>query len=171
MTPELSRPLEVHSLPPSGRDFTLTTTAEERARVAERLGVRKIPMLSARLLVKPVIGGVSVTGTFAADVVQDCVVTLVPLPSHLTGDVTVTLMEAVDEPGEEIEIGLDGDDVELLQGDIVDVGEIVVEQLALVIDPYPRAPGAVFSAPKSEESHGESPFAALAKLKSARETK
>jgi uncharacterized metal-binding protein YceD (DUF177 family) len=171
MTPELSRPLEIHSLPLSGRDFALTTTAEERARVAERLGLQEMPMLSAQLLVQAVAGGVKVTGTFGADVVQNCVVTLVPIASHLSGDVSVTLLAEQDEPAEEIEIGLDGDDVELLQGDIVDVGEIVVEQLALVIDPYPRVPGAVFSAPKSEESRDESPFSALAKLKSIRKTK
>ena len=169
--PELSRPLEIHGLPPLGRDFTLSTTTEERARVAVRLGLRGLPMLSAVLHVKPVSGGVKVTGTFGADVVQDCVVTLAPVPAHLQGEVSVTLVTAEEEPDGEIEIGLEADDIEFLRGEVVDVGEIVVEHLALAIDPYPRAPGAVFSAPNPVESSKESPFAAMAKLKSARKSK
>jgi hypothetical protein len=49
-------------------------------------------------------------------------------------------------------------------GHEIDVGEILIEELALNLDPYPRKPGVAFQA----EAHGEpreNPFAVLAKLK------
>jgi hypothetical protein len=41
----------------------------------------------------------------------------------------------------------------------------VLEELNLALDPYPRAPGVTFEAPKDEPKAAESPFAVLAKLK------
>jgi hypothetical protein len=38
------------------------------------------------------------------------------------------------------------DEPEPLEGDRIDLGEIVAEELALAIDPYPRAPGAELAA-------------------------
>ena len=47
--------------------------------------------------------------------------------------------------------------------DVIDLGDYVVEHLALEIDPFPRRPGAVFEAP--EPLPETSPFAALKALK------
>jgi hypothetical protein len=59
--------------------------------------------------------------------------------------------------------------------DTIDLGEVVVEQLALTLDPYPRAPGAVFdpaALPGYEAPEAEvSPFAALVKLKTQNKNK
>jgi hypothetical protein len=58
--------------------------------------------------------------------------------------------------------------------DTIDVGEIAAEQLALEIDPFPRAPGAVFDAPTSQDTPGngketagnrDHPFAILKQLR------
>ncbi len=55
------------------------------------------------------------------------------------------------------------DPPELIEGDEIDVGALVIEQLALEIDPFPRKPGAVFD-PGPEESP-PSPFAVLKDFK------
>jgi hypothetical protein len=51
-----------------------------------------------------------------------------------------------------------------LIGGAVDLGAIATEFLMLGIDPYPRAPGAVFEPPAADD-RGGGPFAALAALK------
>ena len=174
--PELSRPFDIHGLPPAGRDYVVTATPDECARVARRLALRDLRSLAARVQLTPVAGGgVRISGAFAADLVQDCVVTLAAVPSHVKADIGVTLVREDIGADSEIEVGLDGDDVEALRGDVVDLGEVVVEQLALAIDPYPRAPGAVFSPVEpggaGRAGPSESPFAVLAKLKSANKSK
>jgi len=49
----------------------------------------------------------------------------------------------------------------------IDLGELVVQELAVALDPYPRAPGAevpeAYRPPEVEEESG--PFAALKVLK------
>jgi hypothetical protein len=56
---------------------------------------------------------------------------------------------------------------ESLVGGIVDLGAVATEFLLLGIDPYPRKPGAVFTAPAAE-SASEHPFAALSALHKGR---
>ena len=46
----------------------------------------------------------------------------------------------------------------------IDVGEAVAEQLALALDPYPRAPGASFAEGGESEQPEDSPFKVLAGL-------
>ena len=46
----------------------------------------------------------------------------------------------------------------------VDAGEIVTQQLALALDPYPRAPGSALTA-EAGAAPAESPFRVLAALK------
>jgi uncharacterized metal-binding protein YceD (DUF177 family) len=129
--------------------------------------------LSAALQIAPIAGGVRVSGRFEADVVQECVVTLAAVSARISGEVAVTVVPGAERGDErdddEVDIDLDAEDVEIIQGDTFDLGEILIEHLALAIDPYPRAPGAVFMAPNvagDPKSSRQSPFAVLAKLKS-----
>ena len=70
------------------------------------------------------------------------------------------------EPEEdaEIDLELDDDSADQIEGGSLDLGQYAVEQLALSLDPFPRKLGAVFEQPKEP---GEiSPFAVLKGLKS-----
>ena len=78
-------------------------------------------------------------------------------------------LPAKDDDGEDAgAIGFD--DPEPLEGNAIDLGVIATEFLLVGIDPYPRKPDATFESPtKADES--EHPFAKLAVLKKAPETK
>ena len=56
---------------------------------------------------------------------------------------------------------------EEIEGNAIDLGEMVAQCLALELDPYPRKPGIEYvpEAEKLQDSGAESPFAALAQLK------
>lgn len=172
---EFSFPVEVLSVPPSGRVYTITADAAARARVAERLGLQSLDKLTAQLEVTPQGTGATVAGHVDADVVQRCVVSLAPVPAHVREDISVkfAVPQVAKKPAADDEEEALFDDAEEIPEAIVDgridLGELAVSQIALGLDPYPRAPGAAFDPAKwgigGEKTVSDSPFAALAKLK------
>ena len=165
--PEFGRPVEVSRIGPSGLSLAIEADAAERERLARRLGLSELRRLHADVALQPRGAGIALTATWVAEVVQDCVVTLDPVESKLGGT-----FELAYGPGEapeaeaEIELDLEvADPPEPIEGGRIDVGEAVVEQLALAIDPYPRKAGVEFEPPAEEDETSENPFAALRGLK------
>jgi hypothetical protein len=165
MAPEFSRLIPLARLPEAGRAEQLDASPAECGALARRFAIPAVDRLSASLLLRPEPGGaVTVTGTLSADVVQSCVVSLEPVPQHLEEAVSLRLVP----PGEEPSDDPDGPDEIPLEGDAVDLGEAIAEQLALALDPYPRAPGAELPAAAGDGAAGA--FGALAALRSRRGT-
>lgn len=164
--PEFSRPLRAESVHARGRTEKLTANAAERAALAERFGILSVESLVAEIELRPHRrDGLALTGRLVADVVQACVVSLEPVPEHIESS-----FERVYEPGaEDPEASFSVDDLfdpdaqdppEPLIDGIVDLGEVVAEELALSLDPYPRAPGAEIPAeyrPEPAEAAAETP--------------
>lgn len=163
-----SRPFGVGRLPPDGQDVTVVATETERAALAADLGVEAIDALEGRLRVVAKHGRVRVTGRVVADLQQTCVVSLEVFGSRLDEEVDVEFTSRIDEiappkAGEEAEADLDAPD-ELI-GDLIDLGAITAEFLALGLDPHPRKPGVAFEQATEDGGAEPSPFAALAGLK------
>ncbi|WP_193371237.1 YceD family protein [Pelagibius marinus] len=151
---------------------SIEATADERDAVARRLGLLSVERLTAQATVKSVGGRLfRVQGHWEAEVQQGCVVTLEPVPQSLAGD-----LEAAFEPGDgraaapDDDVLIDpeaADPAEVLPEEGIDLGELVVQELSVALDPYPRAPGAEipvqYRPPEVEEKEG--PFAALKVLK------
>ncbi len=174
--PEFSFSIDLMALSPSGRTYTITADTDARARAAKRLGLQALEKLTAQFEVIPDGTGAKVTGRVEADVVQRCVVSLAPVPAHVGEDVAVTFapppseVKKHDDDDEEEILENEGvDPPELLVDGRIDLGELAVSQVALGLNPYPRAPGAAFEPSKwgvgGETVDPASPFAALAKLK------
>lgn len=164
----LSRPVDVRRLPGDGLVLAFAADAGEREALARDLGLAAIERLSAEISVVPVRGGARVRGHFAATVVQASVVSLEPFEAAVEEEFDVRFSrDPRPEPTAEIELSAQGDDPpEPLEGDIVDVGAVVAEHLALALDPYPRKPGEQFEdiVEPAEEAAARSPFADLSKL-------
>ena len=138
--------------------------------MARRFDLIAIEALGAELKVaRDPVGGVVVSGRLSATVSQRCVVTLEPVVAEL--DESFVLRFAVDAgaPGPDLLIGVD--DPEPLPDGPLDLGELVAQQLALALPPYPRAPGAALelapAAPVGAGAGGqaEQPFAVLKQLR------
>lgn len=158
--PEWSRPLLLDRVGPEGRTETLDATEAERAALARRLGIPGIERLHAALHLTPEPdGAVRVEGRLEATVVQDCVVTLEPVPQQVAEAIAFRLLPSGREPRDGPD---DLDEIET-ENDTADLGEAVAEQLALVLDPYPRAPDAELPPEAREAAAGT--FAALAALR------
>lgn len=119
--------------------------------------------------------GALVEGVVTARVIQECVVTLEPVPVHIHEEIRGRFLPASmlhsDEHGaDEVIIDPMADDPpEPFEGGVIDLGALVLEYLALGIDPYPRAEGAAvpekFSAEDTIPEVRHNPFQVLARLR------
>lgn len=170
--PEFSRRIEVEKIGVGANPASIKASPAERAALAERFGLREIPLLRAELTLRRLSGGdlIRVSGHFSAEVVQTCVVSLEPFSARIEEEFELLFGgEGGDEEAEVlIEVG-EEEPPEPIRGGAIDVGEAVAEQLALALDPFPRKPGIAFEGYTvgAEEGDDErpNPFAKLAELK------
>jgi uncharacterized metal-binding protein YceD (DUF177 family) len=170
------RNVPVTDLP--ARPVEVEATAEEKRRLADAYDLREVRSLSASVTLEPIGGGIAVEGRIVADIVQTCVVSLVPVDEHIDEPFEVRFVrdpDRIPQPGSEIVVDPEAEDPpELLEGNSIDIGALVEEYFALAINPYPRAPGAELPAEYAGEelpADKKSPFAALAALADPRKRK
>ncbi|MDH3703421.1 MAG: DUF177 domain-containing protein [Alphaproteobacteria bacterium] len=174
--PEFSRVLEVEKIVQDDVDLVIDATSEECQRIADRLDILGVERLSAKLQIQAVADGpaIRVDGRFAAQVVQRCVVSL----ERLATEIDEPLMVQFGPPAEaetELEFNVDdADPPEPLVDDRIDFGELVVQHLAVALDPYPQKSGAqppdwCDGVDTMENSRVDNPFSVLAALKKKQE--
>lgn len=171
--PEFSRLIAVEGIiPDKARDEKIEATEAECAALAKRFGVRTISNLRSALTVRRVMGGaaVRVNGTFHADIVQACVVSLQDVNTHVDGKFDTYFTEEPEgKTSAEMEFSHEDDEntPEMVINGQIDLGEVVAQYLSLEIDPYPRAPGVSLAAQLAESGikQKESPFQVLEQLK------
>ena len=136
--PEFSHAVELAELPREGGSWELSATREERAALAERLGLLELERLEAHIRVSWVAHPrtLRAAGRLRARVLQSCVVTLEPVAADLEAPVDVLFTLDAEPQGPD----MDWDAAEPLAGDSLDVGNLVAEELSLNLDPYPRSP-------------------------------
>ena len=161
----------------AGAEIALKPTPEERADLARWVDVDSLDALNGVVHLKRLgVGHFSYEASFSADVVQACVVTLVPVRSHIEREFqriyqvvnarsTGPVKRAIDLPSDVFKID---EEPEVLSSPVLDIAAPVLEELALAIDPYPRAPGVAFQPPADDKGAKESPFAVLKQLKTKR---
>jgi uncharacterized metal-binding protein YceD (DUF177 family) len=167
--PELSRPLPVDKISAGGVEETIVADANERKLLAKRFGLLDLPKLTAKLTVTPARGETmyAVKGRIEADVVQQCVVTLEPLPAAVAPEVDVLYVahEYLEGNGNNPHIDLEEEETEPIIGGIIDLGELVAQNLGIALDPYPRKPDIPFVEAEFGDPASGSPFAKLVDLK------
>ena len=172
--PEFSHVVPVESLTDGETVIDIEADADERAALARRFGLLALDSLTAKVGLTSVDGGlVRVHGTLAAKVTQACVVTVEPVMTRVEGSFERLYgAGAPEEAGGPITDADAEESPEPFTHGAVDVGEAVAEQLALELDPFPRAPGAAFdgfsngSKSVGDDDTGDAgPFAVLARLK------
>ncbi len=156
VAPEFSRVITAARLPPHGIEESYEAKPDERAALAKRFELLRLDSLKAELSVKPGrLDIVTVTGKITATFVQNCVVTLEPLTTRMKLDIDVTFVPAGQAGGnkqskaQEADEDLDDapdEDIETYSKDRIDLGEMVAQQMAVNIDPYPRKPDAALPA-------------------------
>lgn len=153
-----SRPLDVLTLPASGRRVTVRATEQECADLARFLGLETLDSLEARLLLEPVGAKgrrVRVSGQLAAVYGQLCSLTGAPVRTTLDETFSRVFLDGASDapvrrerPGEVEFDAFDDDEPDPMENGTIDAGLLLAEELSLRIDPYPRAPEAEFAWPE-----------------------
>jgi uncharacterized metal-binding protein YceD (DUF177 family) len=170
VTAEFSRPIALDGVPAGGVSMTLEASAAECAALAARFDLVRLDGLTAELRIAPIGDGtlLRVAGELQAALATRCVVTLDPVEQRIAAGferLFSRVLPAVAEGEVEVEVGEELP--EPLPGPTLDLGELVAEELALALDPYPRSPAADAAlAELAAEGEGRtSPFAVLAALR------
>ena len=138
--PEFPRALRIHEIGAPVRHESLTATPAECAKLAKRFDLVALDALTAELDVHRSAGAIRVAGRFHARGAQPCVVSAEPVPFDIDDVVEVNFSDGARVADEEIELTDDQLDELPLEGDTLDLGELVAQSLALALDPWPRAP-------------------------------
>jgi uncharacterized metal-binding protein YceD (DUF177 family) len=164
--------IRLDSMPVTGRDVVVAPDAAEREMLAAELGISAVDSLDVRLHAVKFRGGMRVTGRLVAEIVQPSVITLEPVTQAVSEPIDRVFLPGGERPfaaaaGAEIFVDLEGEDVpDHFEGPEADLSGLIIETLALGIDPYPRAEGESAEALGLPQDAGkESPFAVLKALK------
>lgn len=180
ISPEFSVIVPLDTIGDGPRKMTISASDEERSALAGRFGLVAIQALSAELALewlKPE-KVLALRGRFSAHITQSCVITLDPVEAELDEVLDIVFSR---NPADTADI-IDPNEAEILEGEDIDVGEIVAEELSLSLNPYPRradidpasldlGPGAqiVSEEAAAQEARNsakkDNPFEALAALK------
>ena len=182
--PEFSRIVNADAVRRADVTETIEATEKERRALAERLELEAIDSLTATVKLHAVRGGqmIRVSGKLEADVVQTCVVTLEPVPAHVSESFEALFAppSMVEDQGLEIDFdpSLSDEDIpEPMENNRIDIGELTAQHLSLGLDPYPHAEGVEFVGydegdeggatedEAAEEAEKPNPFAVLQQLK------
>ncbi|WCL52985.1 YceD family protein [Gimibacter soli] len=159
------------------RSFAFTATEAECTAIAERFSLKAVNKLTAEAsLSAPGRGrGIMLSGHLQADIIQRCGVTLADVPEIVDSSfelMLVTPEEADRLDADEAYLDPEIPDYDALEGDKVPLGEILVQTLAVLMNPWPRAEGAELDTGNAQgvevdapETDKPNPFAALAGLR------
>ncbi|MET0435957.1 MAG: DUF177 domain-containing protein [Devosia sp.] len=169
--------VRIDKLPTAGRSVSVDADEPTRARIAEELKLIAVERFVAELTVAPLRGGLRAQGRLKARIVQASVVSFEPVSQNIDEAVDRVFLPVgqtahAPAPGTEIFIDLEDDDFpDHIDGPEVDLSALLIETLALAIDPYPRREGEDLSTLGIDATEDDSgPFAALRQLKDKGET-
>lgn len=164
--------VRIDRLPSGGRSVNVDANEAERAAIAEQMNIISVERFVANLTVSPLRGGLRALGKLEAAVTQASIVSFEPVPETVSETIDRVFLPAAKgstapTPGSEIYVDLENDDFpDQIDGPEVDLSALLLETLALALDPYPRRAGETLESsglPVGDAEEG--PFAALARLK------
>ncbi len=150
--------INIETLTKDPIEISLKATPDERVEVQKRLNIISIENIEAKLHLRKK-GLIFLKGTIQADITVECVRTLVSFQQHLKINVDETFLpptEGTDAPLPE--------EVEPLEEETLNIGEIIIQLISLNLDPYPVAPDTL-PLDYQEEKPALSPFEVLKKEK------
>ncbi len=164
--------VRIDKLPASGRSVSVNADAATREAIAEAMNIRSVEQFEASLTITPFRGGLRAQGHLKARAVQDSVVSFEPVPQDISEPVDRIFLPADKNqpnpgPGSEVFVDLEDDEFpDHIDGPEVDLSELLLETLALALDPYPRLEGeSLDSLGIKDDAGAGGPFADLARLK------
>lgn len=143
--------VRIDKLPAGGRSIVVDADESERTAIAEAMNILSVERFTASLTVTPLRGGLRALGHLKAEAMQASVVSFEPVAETISEDIDRVFLPAPREKqapaaGAEIYVDLENDDFpDHIDGPEVDLSALLLETLALALDPYPRLPDETLS--------------------------
>ncbi len=163
--------IRLDQMPTAGRDLALVADASVCAEIAAFLEITAVERLEVRLHAVRFRGGMRVTGRLVARIEQPSVVTLEPVFQDIAEPIDRIFLPGGEKAfaiaaNAEVFVDPEGEDIpDHFEGNEADLSDLIIETLALAIDPYPRAAGESVEVVGDPVDEDESPFARLKILK------
>ena len=158
---EMPYVIDTSKIPQDGLTLEITSSVSQAEKIAQRLGIVRLFDFKSRVLITRE-GLITVRGTFTAQVVQKDVVTGEEVPESIEDsfeELFVDKKDAKESFPEE-----NPDSPEVIENNQLDIGELLIQYLALSLNPFPRKQEtADFVYREGDEK--ENPFSVLKKLK------
>ena len=142
--------------------YKLLTGPSDHQALTERFGWISVDHLSCDLCIRKISQNCwDVTGHITGQIVQNCIVTGLPVPENIDFQIEERYVRIADQ-ADQVEVGLDG--VEPIKNGAIDIGELAVQSLCLAAAAWPRVDDApeFYSVCDQKTDH---PFAVLSSLK------
>jgi uncharacterized metal-binding protein YceD (DUF177 family) len=164
---------DLGTLSAAEQDVRVAAKPDDLARIAQWADIPSVERFEAEIALRRLSQNrFSYEAKLNATAVQSCVVSLAPVPAqiertfarelHLVSRLPRDVAAHGDHPVLNADEEEGPEDIESTRYDLV---APLLEEFALALDPYPRAPGVVFESPDAGEPPPESPFAVLKSLK------
>ncbi|MBS4773357.1 MAG: DUF177 domain-containing protein [Proteobacteria bacterium] len=166
-----SYPLVVDELTPSAKKYHLAARKEELPYITEILKVPAVKSLAADINVKynKKEHLIKVWGKAEASIEQTSVISLENFIKDYSAEFQILYdTELTPKDLQEMEVEIDDDLPDPVIGGQINLADIAMEQIALVLDDFPRQEGETFEFQAEfdeETTQAQNPFAVLAKLK------
>ncbi|HEY1614878.1 MAG TPA: YceD family protein [Rhizomicrobium sp.] len=171
-TPPLHLLRNLSELSDAGFETIIRPDEGALRQLAEWLDVIEVVRFEARIDVRPKSKTrFAYEADIDAEIVQNCVVTLEPVHTRIERHVVRALHLAPglhhppDKGGILTLTPNDDETSEEIESRDYDLATPLLEEMALAIDPYPRAPGVAFEPPSDGDGAESGPFAALERFK------
>jgi uncharacterized metal-binding protein YceD (DUF177 family) len=164
VAPEFSRLVALAQLSTRPYRQRIEATAEEREKLSRRLDLQSLDRLVAEVELRRQSSKVILLeAEFAAEFEQCCAVTLEPVRGAVSDRFSLVYGPAP-ETEQEITLASDEPAFEPLNGNSIDIGEAVAQELSLALPVFPRDPEAMIDGTANTEPL-QGPFAALARMR------
>ena len=153
-----SRLVDVDDITSDPRDYRLAANADQCAAIAKRLRVEGAEKFEGAVTLWREGQDVLLKGEVAARLARTCVVSLNPMTEDISEHFRLRFMRDLpenfeDEPEDE--------DFEQLPNDVIDIGDVLMQQAVLAMSPHPRLPNAEAPQRGNDDRQKLSPFSVL----------
>ena len=174
---DLTLSLKASEIDGNASSYAIEATETEKQTLVERFNIVSLSAFSASVSVrsKEDMDAILLEGHIDADLEQACTITLKPVAESISEDFSLLLVSpemANNMDEDEAYLDVDAPDYDALEGDTVEIGELVAQTLAISMSQYPRAEGVELNVSaganvsvNEAELEKPNPFAALSKLK------
>ena len=157
-TPEYSFEISLDDLGKTPKRYRLSANESELKNIARRLETPSIEKLDGDMEVRATKTVIYVEGSLSASLIRECVASLELMDEQVAETFELEFSRVT--PADEVD-AFDLEAPEVIEGDMLDLGELLVQQLSLAMDPFPRKPDTPSLAEAYAPPENVSPFAEL----------